>query len=83
MTEAFPRAGLTGSLKPSPAILANVQPTSGEHMREYHLYLLRKRKLTLSTVGLHISAVRFFFVKTLRRPYGREPSFKFHMFCKA
>ena len=42
---------------------------TGEHIREYHLYLLRERKLTPRTVGLHISALRFFFVKTLRRPY--------------
>ena len=40
-----------------------------EHMREYHLHLLHKRKLTPKTVGLHIAALRFFFVKTLRRPY--------------
>jgi site-specific recombinase XerD len=40
-----------------------------EHMREYHLHLLQKRKLTPKTVGLHIAALRFFFVKTLRRPY--------------
>jgi len=42
---------------------------TGEHIREYHLYLLRERKLTPRTVGLHISALRFLFVKTLRRPY--------------
>jgi len=40
-----------------------------EHMREYHLHLIQKRKLTPKTVGLHIAALRFFFVKTLRRPY--------------
>ena len=40
-----------------------------EHIREYHLYLLQERKLTARTVGLHIAALRFFFVKTLRRPY--------------
>jgi hypothetical protein len=42
---------------------------TGEHIREYHLHLLRERKLTPRTVGLHIAALRFFFVKTLRRPY--------------
>ena len=41
---------------------------TGEHIREYHLYLLRERKLTPRTVGLRISALRFFFVNTLRRP---------------
>jgi site-specific recombinase XerD len=40
-----------------------------EHMREYHLHLFRDRKLSPKTVGLHIAALRFFFVKTLRRPY--------------
>jgi site-specific recombinase XerD len=38
-------------------------------MREYHLHLIQTRKLTPKTVGLHIAALRFFFVKTLRRPY--------------
>jgi site-specific recombinase XerD len=40
-----------------------------EHMREYHLHLLQQRKLTPRTVGSHIAALRFFFVKTLRRPH--------------
>jgi len=40
-----------------------------EHIREYRLYLIQERKLEASTVGLHIAALRFFFVKTLRRPY--------------
>lgn len=40
-----------------------------EHLRDYHLHLIRTRKLLPKTVGLHIAALRFFFVKTLRRPY--------------
>ena len=32
-------------------------------------YLLRERKLEPRTVKLHVSALRFFFVKTLKRPY--------------
>src|SRR4029077_5000742 len=36
---------------------------------EYQVYLLQERKLQAGTVGLHIAALRFFFVKTLRRPY--------------
>src|SRR5438034_10605156 len=40
-----------------------------ENIREYQVYLLQERKLEASTVGLHIAALRFFFVKTLRRPY--------------
>jgi site-specific recombinase XerD len=39
------------------------------HLREYQAYLLRDRKLEPRTVKLHVSALRFFFVKTLRRPY--------------
>jgi len=40
-----------------------------DHIREYQVYLLEERKLQAGTVGLHIAALRFFFVKTLRRPY--------------
>jgi site-specific recombinase XerD len=40
-----------------------------DHIREYQVYLLQERKLQAGTVGLHVAALRFFFVKTLRRPY--------------
>jgi len=40
-----------------------------EHLREYQAYLLRERKLEPRTVKLHVSALRFFFVKTLKRSY--------------
>lgn len=39
------------------------------HLRQYQLHLIQERKLAIKTVGLHIAALRFFFVKTLRRPY--------------
>jgi integrase/recombinase XerD len=42
---------------------------SQDHIREYQRYLIQERKLEASTVGLHTAALRFFFVKTLRRPY--------------
>jgi integrase/recombinase XerD len=42
---------------------------SREHLREYQAFLLRERKLEPRTVKLHASALRFFFVKTLKRPY--------------
>src|SRR5215212_4101356 len=42
------------------------------HLREYQAYLLRDRKLEPRTVKLHVSALRFFFVKTLKRPYLLE-----------
>jgi len=42
------------------------------HLREYQAYLLRERRLEPRTVKLHVSALRFFFVKTLKRPYMLE-----------
>ena len=39
------------------------------HLREYQAFLLRERQLEPRTVKLHVSALRFFFVKTLKRPY--------------
>jgi integrase/recombinase XerD len=41
-------------------------------LRRYQAYLLRERKLGPRTVKLHVSALRFFFVKTLKRPYLLE-----------
>ena len=43
-----------------------------EHIRQYQLYLANERKLALNTIIARIAALRFFFVKTLRRPYQRE-----------
>src|SRR5215813_1535872 len=40
-----------------------------EHLRQYQLHLINDRKLTVKTVVGRISALRFFFVKVLRRPY--------------
>jgi site-specific recombinase XerD len=40
-----------------------------EHLRQYQLYLLNERKLTVETIVGRIAALRFFFVKVLRRPY--------------
>ena len=42
------------------------------HLRTYQAYLLRERKLGPRTVKLHVSALRFFFVRTLKRPYMLE-----------
>ena len=39
------------------------------HFRSYQAYLLRERKMRPLTVRLHVAALRFFFVKTLKRPY--------------
>jgi integrase/recombinase XerD len=40
-----------------------------EHIREYQVHLFRERKLAASTVEGRAAALRFLFVKTLRRPY--------------
>jgi len=40
-----------------------------EHLRQYHLHLLNDCKLTVETIAGRISAIRFFFVKVLHRPY--------------
>jgi integrase/recombinase XerD len=42
---------------------------SQEHLRQYQLHLVNDRKLTIGTIVGRISAIRFFFVKVLRRPY--------------
>ena len=39
------------------------------HLRQYQAYLLHEGKLKPSTVRYHVAALRFFFVKTLKRPY--------------
>src|SRR5207247_8821122 len=40
-----------------------------EHLRPYQLHLLNDRNLTVDTIVGRIAALRFFFVKVLRRPY--------------
>jgi site-specific recombinase XerD len=40
-----------------------------EDLRKYQLYLLNERKLSVGTIVARIAALRFFFVKVLRRPY--------------
>ena len=42
------------------------------HLRRYQVHLLQERKLAVGTVQLAVAALRFFFVKTLRRPYSPE-----------
>ena len=42
---------------------------SQEHLRQYQLHLVNDRKLTIGTIVGRLSAIRFFFVKVLRRPY--------------
>ena len=40
-----------------------------EHLRQYQLYLLNERKLSVGSVIARTSALRFFFLKVLRRAY--------------
>ena len=40
-----------------------------EHIRSYQAYLFQEKKLAATTVGVCTAALRFFFVKTLKRPY--------------
>lgn len=43
-----------------------------EHLRSYQVYLLKERKLDPGSVENHISALRFFFVRTLHRHEFRQ-----------
>jgi site-specific recombinase XerD len=43
-----------------------------EEIRTYQVYLINEKKLNAKTVRLHTAALRFFFCKTLRRPYALE-----------
>jgi integrase/recombinase XerD len=43
-----------------------------EHIRQYQVHLFRERKLAPSSVTQRVAALRFFFVKTLRRHYMLE-----------
>src|SRR5260370_7753024 len=40
-----------------------------DHISEHQAYLFRERKLSSNTVSQHVSALRSFYVKTLKRPY--------------
>lgn len=41
-----------------------------EHIREFQAHLFTKRKLAPNTINQRLAALRFFFVKTLRRPWN-------------
>ena len=40
------------------------------HIREYQAYLFRERKLDASSVTQKLAALRFFFIKTLKKPWS-------------
>jgi site-specific recombinase XerD len=50
------------------------------HIREYQAELFQKRKLSPGTVAHHLSALRFFYVKTLKKGWAspRLPTRKGH-----
>jgi integrase/recombinase XerD len=41
-----------------------------QHIREYQAYLFRERKLDASSVTQKLAALRFFFIKTLKKPWS-------------
>jgi len=43
-----------------------------EHIRKYQAYLFRERKLDPGTVTQQLAALRFFFLKTLKKPWGTD-----------
>jgi integrase/recombinase XerD len=54
-----------------------------EHIREYTAHLFRDRKLSDNTVNQTVGALRFFFLRTLRRPWSGDempyPKKKIHL----
>src|SRR5947208_15065856 len=40
------------------------------HIREYQAELFQKRKLSANSVRQHLAALRFFYIKTLRRAWS-------------
>ena len=43
-----------------------------EQVRQYQLYLLRERKLTPRSLSMQMAAIRFLYLKTLKRVYRQE-----------
>jgi site-specific recombinase XerD len=43
-----------------------------EHVRQFQLHLIRERKLQPKSIQVHMAAIRFLFVKTLKRNYRRD-----------
>src|SRR5580692_13070721 len=41
-----------------------------QHIRQYQAHLFGQRKLAPSTVTQHLAALRFFYIKTLRKPWS-------------
>jgi len=43
-----------------------------QHLRQYQAYLFQEKKLDAGTVRQHVAALRFFYIKTLKRRYLLE-----------
>src|SRR5207237_3694268 len=43
-----------------------------EHIRRFQVHLLKEKNLAVASVKQRVAALRFFFVKTLKRPYLLE-----------
>jgi integrase/recombinase XerD len=43
-----------------------------DHVRQYQAYLFRERKLAASSVTQRLAALRFFFLKTLKKRWGMD-----------
>ena len=46
-----------------------------DHLRTYQAYLLKQRKLAVGSVVNHVAALRFLFVRTLKRQEAAEKAF--------
>jgi integrase/recombinase XerD len=53
------------------------------HIREYQAELFQKRKLSPGSVTQHLAALRFFYIKTLKKPWSigetPDPNRAFHL----
>jgi len=43
-----------------------------EHIRQYQAYLFRERKLASNSVNQRVGALRFFFIKTLKKTWSAD-----------
>jgi integrase/recombinase XerD len=53
-------------------IQKRLDQVSSEEIRKYQVHLLEERKLEPGTVAYRVAALRFFYVRTLKRPAMRE-----------
>jgi hypothetical protein len=49
-----------------------LQQLGREALRRYHAHLFEEKKLAVGTVGLHVAALRFVFVRVLKRRELKE-----------